>query len=118
MVRPALRQSTITVRIEVTTLTHFQEIMYTVKDFSGLTKNSLGLCVKQIFLYELSEFHESITMFIGAGRVQVTDLSRKHCMRRSSNLEHGNHLRICLETEENRENLCEDGRSQVLPDAY
>jgi hypothetical protein len=32
-------------------------------------------------------------------------------------LEFGNHLSICLKTEENQENLCRDGRSQDLPDA-
>jgi hypothetical protein len=33
-------------------------------------------------------------------------------------LEPGNHLRICLKTEEKQDNLCRDGRSQDLPDAY
>jgi hypothetical protein len=36
----------------------------------------------------------------------------------SSNFELGNHLSICLKTEENQENLCRDGRSRDLPDAY
>jgi hypothetical protein len=37
----------------------------------------------------------------------------------NSNLEFGNHLSICLKTEENQENLCRDGRSQDLSaDAY
>jgi hypothetical protein len=36
----------------------------------------------------------------------------------SINSELGNHLSICLKTEENQENLCRDGRSQDLPDAY
>jgi hypothetical protein len=36
----------------------------------------------------------------------------------SGNSELGNHLSICLKTEENQENLCRDGRPQDLPDAY
>jgi hypothetical protein len=30
----------------------------------------------------------------------------------------GNHLSICLKTEEKQENLCRDGRSRDLPDTH
>lgn len=36
----------------------------------------------------------------------------------NSNLELGNHLSVCLETEENPENARRDDRSQELSDAY
>jgi hypothetical protein len=32
----------------------------------------------------------------------------------SSNLEFGNHLSICLKTEENQENLCPDGFQDIV----
>jgi hypothetical protein len=42
--------------------------------------------------------------------VILMNLLREGCMRSmSSNLEFGNHLSICLKTEENQENLCRDG---------
>jgi hypothetical protein len=36
----------------------------------------------------------------------------------SSDLELGNHLSICLKTEENEENICRDGQSRDFLDAH
>jgi hypothetical protein len=58
------------------------------------------------------EYIYSFSGFDGRGELILMNLIWEGCI---SSWELGNHLRICLKTEENQEYLCRDGRSQGLP---
>jgi hypothetical protein len=72
------------------------------------------------FLIVLSIIYKTIKSAASTtgGYFDEFKIGRAACKACSSNLELGNHLSICLKTEENQENLCRDGRSQDLRDAY
>jgi hypothetical protein len=88
MLQAAFQQRTIIVSRQITNPDLILRDYVRCKGVCGVDeKFARILCETNTFLYEMSEFNESIAMFTGAGIVQLLDLSRGRCMRRSSDSE-------------------------------